>query len=101
MARRPPKGKAPRSGVKDPKLLSAMAANPRNDWRIEQLVAVAEKIGLRVHPPKGGSHYVFSSDQVRETHLTVPYKRPVKPVYVRLFVEFCRAHLDLREASNG
>ncbi|MCH8489249.1 MAG: hypothetical protein LAT81_04875 [Oceanicaulis sp.] len=101
MARRPAKRKTPGHGAKTPKLLSAMAANPRNDWRIEQLVSVAEKIGLAVHPPKGGSHYVFSSDQVRETHLTVPYKRPIKPVYVRLFAEFCRAHLDRREASNG
>ena len=101
MTRRPTKGKVPGSGVKIPKLLSAMAANPRNDWRIEQLVSVAEKIGLAVHPPRGASHYVFSSDQVRETHLTVPYKRPIKPVYVRLFAEFCRVHLDRREASNG
>lgn len=101
MARGPAMGKAAGSDVKIPKLLSAMAANPRNDWRIEQLVSVAEKIGLAVHPPRGGSHYVFSSDQVRETHLTVPYKRPIKPVYVRLFAEFCRVHLDRREASNG
>ena len=35
----------------------------------------------------GGSHVVFSHLKSR-TRVTVPARRPIKPVYVRTFIEF-------------
>ena len=55
------------------------------DWRIEQLQTVARQFGMVVRSA-GGSHHVFSHDAVAEI-LSVPAHRPIKPAYVRKFVE--------------
>jgi len=65
------------------KLLDAMRANPR-DWRIEQLQTVARKAGIAWRQ-EGTSHCTFTWPDGRI--LTVPAHRPVKPVYVRRFVQ--------------
>ena len=67
------------------KTLEAMRANPR-DWRIASLEAVALAHGANVRKP-GGSHVVFEHPALGEA-LTVPAKRPIKPVYVRRFVRW-------------
>ena len=69
------------------KTLKAMAANPR-DWRIEDLEAVARAFGCNVRK-SGGSHVYFIHPQT-STALSVPARRPIKPVYVRAFVELIR-----------
>lgn len=65
------------------KLLDAMRRNAL-DWRIEQLQTVARQFGLAVRC-EGGSHHVFSHPVVPDI-LSVPARRPIKPVYVRRFV---------------
>lgn len=60
-----------------------MKASPL-DWRIEQLEAVARAFGLNVRKP-GGSHVYFTHPRLAEG-LSVPARRPIKPVYVRAFV---------------
>ena len=67
------------------KRLSQMRTNPKGDWRIEDLETVAAALGLQVRK-SGGSHVVFSHPAVA-TRLTVPARRPIKPVYIRHFVE--------------
>lgn len=59
-----------------------MRTNPR-DWRIDDLKAVAERHGVvwRQH----GSHVTFRRPDGRK--LTVPANRPIKPIYVRMFVD--------------
>ncbi len=64
------------------KLLAAMRRNPL-DWRIEQLKTVAEAHGLEWRQP-GSSHVTFRHPS--GAILTVPAKRPIKPVYIKLFV---------------
>lgn len=59
-----------------------MKANPR-DWRIEELKSVADGFGLIWRQP-GGSHVIFRHP--RGAMLSVPARRPIKPVYVRKFV---------------
>ena len=61
-----------------------MGSNPR-DWRIEDLKVVAAKLGID-HDQHGTSHVVFR--HAKAGRLSVPAHRPIKPVYVRLFVEF-------------
>jgi hypothetical protein len=76
------------------KLLGAMRRNPRADWRIEQLKAIADRYGISYRQP-GTSHVTFRSP--RGDKLTVPARRPIKPVYVRRFL----ALLEALEAANG
>jgi hypothetical protein len=65
------------------KTLAAMRANPR-DWRIASLGAVAASAGVNVRKP-GGSHVVFEHSDIVEA-ISVPARRPIKPIYVQRFV---------------
>jgi hypothetical protein len=67
------------------KTLEQMRANPR-DWRIEQLETVAKAYGVNIRKP-GGAHVIFEHPAVRAA-VSVPARRPIKPVYVRAFVAF-------------
>lgn len=68
------------------KKIEAMRAHPKGDWRIVDFETVARALGMAVRKG-GGSHVVFSHTASR-TRLTVPARRPIKPVYVRAFIEF-------------
>jgi hypothetical protein len=71
--------------VADGKALQKMRKNPMG-WRIEELQAVAEENFVEWRRPgRGGSHVIFSAPGVREI-LSVPAKRPIKPVYIKQFV---------------
>jgi hypothetical protein len=76
------------------KLLAAMRGNPRGDWRIEQLKAVADQYGISYRQP-GTSHVTFRPP--RGEKLTVPAQRPVKAVYVLKFL----ALIEALETENG
>jgi predicted RNA binding protein YcfA (HicA-like mRNA interferase family) len=65
------------------KTLEAMRANPR-DWRMESLEAVARRYGITVRKT-GGSHFVFMHPD-SDLAVTIPSRRPIKPVYVTQFL---------------
>lgn len=65
------------------KQLEKMRNNPR-DWRIEELKALADRIGLDYRQP-GSSHVTFRAKSGKK--LTVPAHKPIKPIYVKMFVE--------------
>jgi predicted RNA binding protein YcfA (HicA-like mRNA interferase family) len=77
--------------------LARMRANPR-DWRIASLEAVAAAHGVNIRKP-GGSHVVFEHPAVAEA-VSVPARRPIKPVYVRRFVALIEAAVRANEASE-
>lgn len=64
------------------KILDQMKANPR-DWRIESLKSVADALGP-VHRQPGSRHVIFRHPN--GAMLSVPARRPIKPVYVKKFV---------------
>jgi hypothetical protein len=67
------------------KTLQKMRRNPVG-WRIEELQAVAEENCVEWRRPgRGGSHVIFSATGVRDI-VSVPAKRPIKPVYIKQFV---------------
>ena len=71
--------------------LDRMRANPAGDWKIADVEAVCQENGVRCVPPRGGgSHYKVSHPSQRDI-LTVPNRRPVKPVYIRKLVRFIEA----------
>ncbi len=54
---------------------------------------VAEKNALEWRRPgRGGSHVIFSTPGVREI-VSVPAKRPIKPIYIKHFL----ALIDARD----
>jgi hypothetical protein len=65
------------------KLLARMRRNPRGDWRIEQLKAIANQYDILFRQP-GTSHVIFAPPG--QGVLSVPAHRPIKPVYIRQFV---------------
>ena len=65
------------------KLLERMRSNPAGDWRIEDLKKIADRLGISYRQP-GTSHVTFRHGSGRL--LTVPARKPIKPVYVREFV---------------
>jgi hypothetical protein len=68
--------------------LDRMRRNPRADWKIGDVEAVCREYDIECKPSKSGSsHYKVKHAAVPEV-LTVPFKRPIKPVYIRKLVEF-------------
>ena len=67
------------------KLLQKMRKSQAG-WRIAELQAVAEahRVDWR-QPGRGGSHVIFSAAGVREI-VSVPARRPIKPIYVKQFL---------------
>jgi len=65
------------------KLLLAMRRNPL-DWQLAQLQTVARQNGIE-WPHEGTSHCVFVRNDGKT--LPVPARRPIKPIYVKKFLE--------------
>lgn len=65
------------------KLLRKMRRNPR-DWRIEDFETIADRFEIKVRKA-GGSHAVFFHEASGRS-LSVPSRKPIKPIYVQAFV---------------
>jgi hypothetical protein len=61
------------------KLLERMRRNPR-DWRIEDVRTLCRAYELDFDKPAGGSHYGVRDPGTAQT-VTIPFARPIKPVY--------------------
>lgn len=70
------------------KRLEAMRGNPNNNWQIADITALCREFGVSCEPPRGGgSHYRVSHPRIARK-LTPPFKRPIKPVYIKQLVSF-------------
>jgi predicted RNA binding protein YcfA (HicA-like mRNA interferase family) len=67
------------------KLLASMKANPASDWSIGDVERLCSAYGISCKSPRRGSHYTLSHPEIAG-HLTVPARRPIKPVYIRLLI---------------
>ncbi len=72
------------------------AKEPKN-WRIEDLQMLAKHYGI-AYPQNGTSHVFFTFDP---GYLPVPAHRPIKPAYVRQFVELLDSRLASRKDREG
>jgi hypothetical protein len=71
--------------------LERMRVNPGGGWRIDDVEAICREYDVLCVPPRGGgSHYKIAHPAVAEK-LTIPFKRPIKPVYIRKLVTFLDA----------
>jgi predicted RNA binding protein YcfA (HicA-like mRNA interferase family) len=71
-----------------------MRHNPAGDWTIADIQKVCSQLGWQCLAPSGGSHWKVTAPG-SSAILTVPAKRPIKPVYIRKLV----AMVD--EVQNG
>ena len=73
------------------KRLEAMAQNPRENLSMTDVAALCREFNILCSPPTGGgSHYKISRPAMA-AKLTIPFKRPIKPVYIRKLVAFVEA----------
>lgn len=75
-------------------LLEQMRANPNADWTVSQVEKLAKEVGLHIRPSKGGSHNMIISSPKEPFHLTVPFKRPIKPIYIKRLVSLADVHAN-------
>jgi hypothetical protein len=74
-----------------------MQANPK-DWSIEDLQDIADSFGIE-YRSTGGSHVVFRCMEC--CHVTVPAKRPIKPIYIKQFLALVERVKEQRENENN
>jgi hypothetical protein len=80
-------------------LWERMRRNPAGDWTIRDIEALCKAHHVQCSAPTGGgSHYKISHPSQREI-LTIPFRRPIKPVYIRKLVRFIEAAGGRRGAS--
>jgi hypothetical protein len=83
-----------------PSRLDQMRANPVGDWTIDDVDAVCREHAIRCTPPSGGgSHWKLSDPTLRDI-LTIPGRRPIKPVYIRRLVRFVELVRKARDATT-
>lgn len=63
-----------------------MKNNPRGDWRISDVETLAKRYGFSIKRPRSGSSHVTLRHDLTEK-LTIPARRPIKPIYIRKLVE--------------
>jgi hypothetical protein len=69
-------------------LLDAMRRNPVGDWTMADIERECRRLDISIAPPRGGGSHWKLWYEGRRKSLTIPARRPLKPVYVRLFVAF-------------
>jgi hypothetical protein len=70
------------------KRLEQMRRHPQSDWTINDVIALCREYGVTCEPPRGGgSHYKVYHRALADI-LTIPFKRPIKRVYIRRLVAF-------------
>ena len=79
------------------KLLAQMRRNPAGDWTIQDIRKLCDRLGWQCLPPSGGGSHWKIVVPGSEAILTVPARRPIKPVYVRKLLEFMKEAADDHE----
>ena len=79
------------------KLLAQMRRNPAGDWTIQDIRKLCDRLGWQCLPPSGGGSHWKIVVPGSEAILTIPARRPIKPVYVRKLLEFMKEAADDHE----
>jgi len=70
------------------KILEKMRHNPKADWTIEHVRTVANAYDVIWDRPSGGSSHETYRSKSGSFRVTVVAKKPIKPIYIKFFVEF-------------
>jgi hypothetical protein len=72
-------------------LLDRMRRNLAGDWTIRDVETLCRQHRILCEPARGGgSHYKVGHAMMADK-LTIPYKRPIKPIYIRKLIAFVEA----------
>jgi hypothetical protein len=82
------------------KLFERMKRNPLDGFTIDHVKTVCRQNCLSFDPPTRGSHFTISH-QSQSDILTVPSKRPIKPVYIRKLVAYVEAVKAVQNAGEN
>ena len=82
------------------KTLVDMRSNPRGDWTKDDIERACGQVGLICKNAKRGSHFKVRSDSL-STILTIPSRRPIKPVYIKQLVDLAERHLQAQLEKDG
>jgi len=75
------------------KKFAKIKAKPKASWSISDIETACQQLGLTCQPPTRGSHYKVSSPHIGGI-LPIPCDRPVKTVYIKLFIGLGDAHIE-------
>lgn len=81
------------------KRLEQMRWNPKADWCIEDVRAVCREFDIACERSRAGSSHYKITHTSQYDILTIPFKRPIKPVYIRKLIEFVEAVRNVRDLS--
>lgn len=76
-----------------------MRNNPRNDWTIADVAKVCRTFGVNYQDPSKGSHAKVS-DPSQAMILTIPFKRPIKPFYIKELVDYIDSVMTARALAE-
>lgn len=75
-------------------LLDQMRANPAAGWRLADIEKLCREFGARCTPPRGGGSHFKVSHSSQRNLVTIPFRRPIKPVYIVRIVRYLEAARD-------
>jgi hypothetical protein len=70
------------------KRLENMRQNPRSDWKIADVEALYKEFDILCKPVSGGGSHYKIGHPFMANKLTIPFKKPIKPVYIRQLIAF-------------
>ena len=77
-------------------LLARMRRNPAGDWKIADVQQICADFDLYCRPPTGGgSHFKVGHPEIAQK-VILPYRRPIKPAYIRQLVALVDKVRNLR-----
>jgi hypothetical protein len=83
------------------KLFEKMKRNPLDGFTIDDVKVVCRWHDIACDPPKRGSHHTISHTSQQDI-LTVPQRRPIKPVYIRMLVAYIEAvRATINDSQNS
>ncbi len=72
-------------------LVEEMRRNPAGDWTVQDVERACRQAGALFMAPRGGGSHYKVAHPARPDILTIPARRPVKPVYIRKLAAFLAA----------
>lgn len=81
-------------------LLEQMRRNPQADWTIGDVQRLCDEHGIDLMKPTRDSHYKAASPYLA-AHQSVPYKRPIKVIYIKALVAMIDAHIQIQKREKG
>lgn len=81
-------------------LLEQMRGNPKGNWGINDVQTLCTHHDVELMAPTKGSHYKAKSPLLHG-HPTIPARRPIKPVYIKLLVSMIDAHVEQSKNKGG